>query len=59
MTKLTRKGEKFVWSEECQAAFEELKDRLTTAPILKTPTGTGDMAIYCDASGKGLGCVLT
>ena len=59
MTKLTRKGEKFVWTKECQEAFEELKNRLITAPILKTPTGTGNMALYCDASGKGLGCVLT
>ena len=58
MTKLTRKGEKFVWSEKCTEAFEELKSRLTTAPILKLPSGTGDMVIYSDASGQGLGCVL-
>ena len=58
MTKLTRKGEKFVWSEKCTEAFEELKSRLTSAPILKLPSGTGDMVIYSDASGQGLGCVL-
>ena len=39
-------------------AFEELKNRLTSAPILKTPSGSGGMVIYSDASGKGLGCVL-
>ena len=58
MTKLTRKGEKFVWSEKCTEVFEELKSRLTSAPILKLPSGTGDMVIYSDAYGQGLGCVL-
>ena len=58
MTKLTRKGEKFVWSKKYAEVFEELKSRLTSTPILKLPTGTGDMVIYSDASGQGLGCVL-
>jgi len=31
---------------------------LISAPILKTPSGTGGMIIYNDASGNGLGCVL-
>ena len=34
MTALLEKNAKFVWSEECQANFEELKKRLTTAPVL-------------------------
>ena len=34
MTKLTRKGVKFVWTEKCAEVFEELKSRLTTTPIL-------------------------
>ncbi|MFG1569947.1 ribonuclease H family protein, partial [Staphylococcus aureus] len=58
MTRLTRKGEEFVWTEACQAAFEELKHRLTSAPILALPSGSGGFVIYSDASGKGLGCVL-
>jgi hypothetical protein len=58
MTKLTRKGEKFVWTEKCTEVFEELKNRLTSAPILKLPSGTRGMVIYSDASGQGLGCVL-
>ena len=41
-----------------QKAFEELKKRLITAPILEMLTGSGDMVIYSDASGQGLGCVL-
>ena len=40
------------------SAFKELKNKLILAPILKTPSGTGGMVIYSDASGKGLGCVL-
>lgn len=32
LTKLTRKGEKFIWTDECAATFEKLKDRLTSAP---------------------------
>ena len=39
LTKLTRKGEKYVWTEECASAFEELKNKLISVPILKTPQG--------------------
>ena len=31
---------------------------MISAPILKTPSGTGGMVVYSDASGKGLGCIL-
>ena len=41
--------------EECASAFEELKNKLISSPILKTPSGTGGMVVYSDASGKGLG----
>jgi len=58
LTKLTRKGEKYVWTDECASAFEKLKNKLFTAPILKTPTGIRGMVIYNDEFGKGLGCVL-
>ena len=58
LTKLTRKGEKFVWSNACEQAFVELKTRLTTAPVLTVPSGTGEFVIHCDASGRGLGAVL-
>ena len=37
MTKLTRKGVKFEWTEECQTGFKYLKTCLTEAPILKNP----------------------
>ena len=37
MTKLTRKGVKFEWTDECQIGFDYLKTCLTEAPILKYP----------------------
>ena len=58
LTKLTQKEEKYVWTAECASAFEDLKKRLITTPMLKMPDGTGGMVIYSDASGSGLGCVL-
>ncbi|GJR46431.1 putative reverse transcriptase domain-containing protein [Tanacetum coccineum] len=58
LTKLMRKGEKFVWNEEREKSFEELKRRLVSSPVLTLPFGTGGYQIYSDASKKGLGCVL-
>ena len=58
MTKLLRKGIKFVWTQQCEESFQELKKRLTTTPILTLPFGQGGFVIYSDASGTGLGCVL-
>ena len=58
LTKLTQKGEKYVCTAECAGAFEELKNRLLTAPILKMPNGTRGMVIYSDTSERGLRCVL-
>ena len=58
MTALLEKNAKFVWSEKCQANFEELKKRLTTALVLVLPDLNKGFLIYCDASHQGLGCVL-
>ncbi|GJQ93259.1 putative reverse transcriptase domain-containing protein [Tanacetum coccineum] len=55
LTQLMRKGEKFVWTDERQESFEELKRRLVSAPILTLPSGSGGFQIYSDASKKGLG----
>nr|GFC97177.1 putative reverse transcriptase domain-containing protein [Tanacetum cinerariifolium] len=57
LTKLMRKGEKFVWNEDREKSFEELKQRLVYAPVLTLPSGSGRFQIYSDASKKGLGCV--
>ena len=42
----------------CQQSFEELKDRLTLAPVLALPNGRDGFVVYSDASRQGLGCVL-
>ncbi|GJU20712.1 retrotransposon protein, putative, ty3-gypsy subclass [Tanacetum coccineum] len=55
LTQLMRKGEKFVWTDERQESFEELKRRLVSAPILTLPSGSGGFQIYSDASKKGFG----
>ncbi|XP_073153748.1 uncharacterized protein [Henckelia pumila] len=58
LTSLTRKGVKFVWSEQCEKSFAELKERLISAPVLAIPKGTGLFVVYTDASKSGLGAVL-
>ncbi|XP_056688567.1 uncharacterized protein [Spinacia oleracea] len=58
ITRLVRKNTKFEWSDDCESAFQELKRRLTSAPILTLPSGTEGFVIYSDASKHGLGCVL-
>ncbi|KAL0556796.1 hypothetical protein IC582_005313 [Cucumis melo] len=58
LTQLTRKGAPFVWSKVCEDSFQNLKQKLVTAPVLTVPDGSGSFVIYSDASKKGLGCVL-
>ncbi|GJX04079.1 putative reverse transcriptase domain-containing protein [Tanacetum coccineum] len=58
MTKLTQKKVKFVWGDKQEAAFQLLKQKLCSAPILALPEGSKDFIAYCDASKKGLGAVL-
>ncbi|GJS30471.1 putative reverse transcriptase domain-containing protein [Tanacetum coccineum] len=58
MTKLTQKGIKFDWGEKEENAFQLIKQKLCSAPILALPEGSEDFMVYCDASHKGLGVVL-
>jgi hypothetical protein len=58
LTSLLEKGVDFSWIDECQMAFDELKKRLTTAPVLTLPDQSKRFIVYCDASKDGLGCVL-
>ncbi|GJW00331.1 putative reverse transcriptase domain-containing protein [Tanacetum coccineum] len=58
MTKLTQKGIKFNWGEKEENAFQLIKQKLCSAPILALPEGSEDFMVYCDASHKGLGAVL-
>jgi hypothetical protein len=50
MMKLLEKNKAFEWTEKCQTSFEELKKRLTSAPVLILPDLTKKFDIYCDAS---------
>ncbi|GJZ13169.1 putative reverse transcriptase domain-containing protein [Tanacetum coccineum] len=58
MTKLTQKKVAFEWGDKQEAAFQTLKDKLCSAPILALPQGAENFIVYCDASHKGLGAVL-
>ncbi|GJY12824.1 putative reverse transcriptase domain-containing protein, partial [Tanacetum coccineum] len=58
MTKLTQKGIKFDWGEKEENAFQLIKSKLCSAPILALPDRSKDFVLYCDASHKGLGAVL-
>ncbi|GKF46982.1 putative reverse transcriptase domain-containing protein, partial [Tanacetum coccineum] len=58
MTKLTQKGVNFYWGDKQEAAFQLLKQKLCSAPILALPEGSEDFVVYCDASHKELGVVL-
>ena len=58
LTKLTRKDVKYDWVDACQKSFDELKGRLTSAPVLALPNGRDGFVVYSDASRQGLGCVL-
>jgi hypothetical protein len=58
MTDMLEKDKKFEWTSACEASFQELKKRLSTALIVVMPDMEKSFSIYCDASGQGLGCVL-
>ncbi|GKF20030.1 putative reverse transcriptase domain-containing protein, partial [Tanacetum coccineum] len=58
MTKLTQKSVKFNWGEKEETAFQTLKQKLCSAPILALPEGSENFVVYCDASHKGLGAML-
>ncbi|CAA7040208.1 unnamed protein product [Microthlaspi erraticum] len=54
MTKLTGKDVPFVWSAECEESFSQLKEMLTTTPVLALPEPGKPYMVYTDASGIGL-----
>nr|GEV85183.1 hypothetical protein [Tanacetum cinerariifolium] len=58
ITKLTQKSVKFDWGEKEETAFQTLKQKLCSAPILALPEGSENFVVYCDDSHKGLGAML-
>ena len=59
LTKLTKKTEKFAWAAEQQIAFNTLKEKLTTAPVLQYPDFTKEFNVTTDASDYAIGAVLS
>ena len=57
--RLTEKTVPFVWNEGCQHAFEKLKEKLTTTPILAFPDFSCTFLLDTDASDYGIGAVLS
>ena len=58
LNELTKKGVAFQWGEPQERAFQELKKRLSEAPLLVLPDFTKTFEVECDASGIGIGGVL-
>ena len=59
LTKLTRKSNKFVWSEQTETSFNTLKNLLIEAPVLAYPDSNSTFVLDCDASLTGIGGVLS
>ena len=57
--RLTEKTASFKWTTECEAAFSDLKDKLTTAPVLEHPHYDKEFILDTDASATGIGAVLS
>ena len=58
LTALTKKKEKFQWTETFEKSFQEMKDKITSAPVLTLPKCDENYTVYCDASRVGVGCFL-
>jgi len=59
LNRLLEKDSPFVWTEACQSSFEELKQRLTSPPILGHPVWGEPFIVSTDASDESVGSVLS
>jgi len=58
VTDCMRSNGKFAWTPEAEIAFQEIKKRLTTAPVLVLPYFSNPFELHYDASKLGIGAVL-
>ncbi|KAG8489261.1 hypothetical protein CXB51_017317 [Gossypium anomalum] len=59
LTSVIKKNSSFIWNDEQEKSFIKIKDCLTNAPLLALPDFSKTFEIECDASGIGIGAVLT
>lgn len=58
LTGLTKKNARYLWTNNCEEIFLQLKRWLVSALTLTLPIDSENFVVYSDASNKGLGCVL-
>ena len=58
MNELVKKNVSFIWEKDQELAFNTLKEKLSSAPLLALPNFDSTFQIECDASGVGIGAVL-
>lgn len=59
LTELTKKDQKFEWSAEAQKAFDELKKRFTSQPILLSFDPEKPITLETDASDGAIGACIS
>ncbi|XP_062103602.1 uncharacterized mitochondrial protein AtMg00860-like [Humulus lupulus] len=58
LTNLTRKNQKYTWTEKCEESFQTMKNKFVSALVLCVSTEEGKFVVYSDPSKNGLRCVL-
>lgn len=56
---LTSEKKEFIWDDQCQLAFDDLKGTVTITPILAIPTPKDPYCLETDSSGTGIRAVLS